>query len=107
MGWRAHGYGHIRLPRITDYWSTQHPPITPNIRDVMSLVRFQQICRYVHLTDNSAHVSHGQPGYDPLFKVRKYLNLITPLESEKNLHEQLAIDEAMIPFKGRLGSSSS
>ena len=75
--------GICRLPRIVDYWSTSHPLITPNIREVMSLVRFQQICRYLHLTDSSAQVPHGQPGYEPLFKVRKYLDLIAPkLESE-------------------------
>ena len=47
---------------------------------------------------------YSQPGYDALFKVRKYSDLITPnLESEYNPHEPLSVDEAMIPFKGRLG----
>ena len=45
----------------------------------------------------------GQPGYDVLFKVRKFLDLIVPLfESEYNTQENVSIDEAMIPFKGRL-----
>jgi len=40
----------------------------------------------------------GQPGY-VLFNVRKFLDLIVPLfESQENV----SIDEAMIPFKGRL-----
>ena len=69
--------GICKLPRIVDYWSTTHPLITPNIRDVMTLVRFEQLCRY--------------------------LDLITPkLESEYNPCENLASDEAMIPFKERL-----
>ena len=81
-----------------------HLLITPTIREVMSLMRFQQICRYLHLTDSSAQVPHGQPGYDPLFKVGKYLDVIAPkLESEYHPHEQVSIDEATIPFKGRLG----
>ena len=43
----------------------------------------------------------GQPGYDVLFKVRKFLDLIVPLfESEYNTQENVSIDEAMIPFKG-------
>jgi len=43
-----------------------------------------------------------QPGY-VLFKVRKFLDLITPLfETEYNTQENVSIDEAMIPFKGRL-----
>ena len=49
-------------------------------------------------------VPHGQPGYDLLYKVRKHLDLVTPkLESEYNPHESMSVDEAMIPFKGRLG----
>lgn len=96
--------GICRLPRIEKYWSTSHPLFTPQLREVMPLVRFQQIYRYLHLADSSAQVPYGQPGYDPLFKVRKYLDLVTPkLESEYNLHEHLSVDEAMIPFKGRLG----
>ena len=96
--------GICRLPRIENYWSTTHPHTTPQLHKVMPIVRFQQICRYLHLADSSTQVPHGQPGYDALFKVRKYLDLITPkLESEYNPHEHLSIDEAMIPFKGRLG----
>jgi len=57
----------------------------------------------LHLNDSDQQVSHGQPGYDALFKVRKLLDLITPrLMSEYHVHEELAVDEAMIPFKGRL-----
>ena len=95
--------GICRLPRLSDYWSTTHPLICPGLPCVMSLVRFQQIFRFLHLNDTDKQVPFGQPGYDPLFKVRKYLDVVTPLlESEYNLHEQLSIDEAMIPFKGRL-----
>ena len=96
--------GVCRLPRIENYWCTSHPLFTPQLREVMPLVRFQQIYRYLHLADSTAQVPHGQPGYDPLFKVRKYLGIITPkLESEYNPHEHMSVDEAMIPFKGRLG----
>ena len=36
-------------------------------------------------------------------KVRKFLDLIVPLfESEYSTQENVSIDEAMIPFKGRL-----
>ena len=70
----------------------------------MPLVRFQQIYRYLHLADSTAQVPYGQPGYDPLFKVRKFPDQVTPkLESEYNPHENMSVDEAMIPFKGRLG----
>ena len=86
------------------YWSTSHPLLTPELRKVMPLRRFQQIWRFLHLNDSSKQVPHGQPGYDPLYKVRPLLDLVSPrLESEYNPHEQVSIDEAMIRFKGKLG----
>ncbi len=85
------------------YWSSTHPLITPNLRIVMSLVRFQQLWRYFHLNNSDTQVARGQPGYDALFKVRPLLDLVSPkLEAEYHPHEHISIDEAMIKFKGRL-----
>ena len=43
------------------------------------------------------------PSHDCLYKVRKLLNLLSPLFlSEYNPREELSIDEAMIPLKGCL-----
>ena len=77
--------GICRLPRIEDYCSKTRPRTTPELSKVMTLVRFQQLCRYQHLNNGTVQVPHGQPGYDPLFKVRKYLDLARPrFESEYN-----------------------
>ena len=95
--------GICKLPHITMYWSKHHF-LTPSLCSIMTLTRFKQIWRYMHLNDSTNFVPHGQPGWDPLFKLRMLLDLVTPrLESEYNVHEQLTVDEAMIPFKGRLG----
>ena len=92
------------LPHLENYWTTAHPLIRPGIAEVMSQKRFEQILHYIHLCDSDLQVPHGQPGYDPRFKVRQFLDILSPqLESEYNPHEQLSIDEAMITFKGRLG----
>ena len=54
----------------------------------------------LHLTDNNNEV---QIGFDKVFKVRKLLDLLCLLfESDFNMHQSCTIDEAMIPFKGRL-----
>ena len=96
--------GICKLPRLSMYWSTTHLLLTPDLKKVMPLLRFQQIWRFFHLNNSSQQVAYGQPGYDPLFKVRSLLDLVCPkLESEYNPHEQLSVDEAMIQFKGRLG----
>ena len=97
--------GLCKLPHLEMYWSTTHPLFTPELRKVMPLVRFQQIWRFLHLNDSSKQVSHGEHGYDALFKVRPLLDLVCPrLESEYNPHEYMSVDEAMIKFKGRLAS---
>ena len=95
--------GIARLPQLELYWSTKHELTRQHIADVMPLVRFQQILRFLHLNDSEKQLTVDQPGYDPLFKVRKLLDIVTPkFESEYNLSESISIDEAMIPFKGRL-----
>ena len=48
-------------------------------------------------------IPSGDHGHDRLFKVRRLLDLVTPkFESEYIPHKQVSVDEAMIPFKGRL-----
>ena len=80
--------GIYRLPRLEMYWSTKHPLINPGLADVFPKVRFEQIFRFIHLNDSDQQVDVGQPGYDVLFKVRKFLHLIVPLfESEYNTGE--------------------
>ncbi len=55
------------------------------------------------MNDNSKQVPYGHNGHDKIFKVRNLLNLLCPLfESEFQMHQSCTIDEAMIPFKGRL-----
>ena len=95
--------GIVVLPRIDMYWSQKHDLLIQPISQVMSRTRFEQISRYLHLYNSAEQVPYGQPGYDPLFKLRKLLGLITPrLQSVYNPHEEMSVDEAMIPFKGRL-----
>ena len=95
--------GICKLPELQMYWSQAYSLLAQPISELMSFNRFQQILRFLHLNDTDEQVSYDQPGYDALFKVRKLLDLITPtLMSEYHVHEELAVDEAMIPFKGRL-----
>ena len=95
--------GVCRLPRLGLYWTTKFPLDVHGVADVMSINLFQQLFRCLHLADNSAQIPVGQPGHDRLFKVRGLLDLLIPkFESEYHIHQECTIDEAMIPFKGRL-----
>ena len=66
---------------------------TPGVSSIMSLVRFEQIFRFLHLANSDLQIPAGEPGYDRLFKVRGLLDIVTPLfESVYNPHEQVTID---------------
>ena len=56
---------------------------------------------FLHLCDSDEVVAR-QPGYDYLFKVRNLLDLLSPCFQSQYTHEELSVDEAMIPFRGRL-----
>ena len=97
--------GIVKLPRLDMYWQVKYPLIaTEGMSSITSRIQFEQIYRFLHLGDSSQQVPAGQPGHDKLFKVRNLLNLVLPkFESEYVMYESVTIDEAMIPFKGRLG----
>ena len=96
--------GIVQLPRLEMYWQTSSQLIsTPSISGVMSRDRFQQIYRFLHFADNSQQPPVGTPGHDKLFKVRVLLDLVThQFETNYAPNQTVTIDEAMIPFKGRL-----
>ena len=92
-----------RLPRLELYWSTKYDLVRQHISDVMPLVRFQQILRFLHTNNSVDQIYADQPGYDPMFKVCKLLDIVTcKFQHEYNVNESISVDEAMIPLKGRL-----
>ena len=97
--------GVVKLHRLILYWQTSNPLISVSgITDVMTRTRFQQIFRFLHLADSSQQIPRGEPGYDKLYKVRKMLDILTgKFKSNYTPSDYVTIDEAMIPFKGRLG----
>jgi hypothetical protein len=61
-----------------------------------------------HLNNNDAKAATGQPGYDPLFKIRPVIDtLTTKFQDVYTLEEQLTINEAICPFRGRIFVSIS
>ena len=65
--------------------------------------RFTLILRFLHLNDNSLYRRRGEPGYDPLFKLRPFIQaLFDNFQSCYVLSRELSIDETMISFDGRL-----
>ena len=91
------------MPHLRLYWTTIYPYTSPDICKIVPLIRFEQIYRFLHLCNSEREIAPGNPGYDYLFKVRNLLDLLSPrFLSQYNTHEELSVNEAMIPFKGRL-----
>lgn len=91
------------LPVTELYWST-HPLFQNDFpSSVMPRIRFQQLMQFLHLNDNSTAKPSGQPGYDPLHKVRPVLdNFMSRCGKYYVPGPRLTVDEAMIKYKGRL-----
>ena len=87
--------GIIKLPILKMCWQNSNEYIgTPGIANVMSKNRFKQFFYFLHLADNTC-----DPGNEKLYKIRCFATLLT--SQFQSLHQQVTIDEAMIPFKGR------
>ena len=91
-----------QLPEIDSYWSTDDRLGVPGVARVMPKRRFKKLCQYFHLSNNQEMPAHDSPDYDPLFKVRSLINMLSQTFKRRyKPHRELSIDEAMIAFKGR------
>ena len=85
------------LPCVEMYWSTDDRLGVPGVKNVMPLKRFKKLEQYLHVVDNNT-----ADGNDRLHKIRPLIDMAnrTFLQSYKP-EKEIAIDEAMVPFKGR------
>lgn len=96
--------GIIHFPSVEDYWVTSWPFSNNTFSDVLKRDRFTLLLRFFHLNDNSQYIPKGQPGHDPLYKIRPFMDtLIQNFQRTYIPGRELSLDESMIGFKGRLG----
>ncbi|KAK3735138.1 hypothetical protein QZH41_000008 [Actinostola sp. cb2023] len=91
------------LPKVADYWSTD--PFLGNeaIRNVMPRNRFQEISQFLHFCDSTQEPARGHANHDRLYKVRPILSAVLQnIQQCYSPTKNIAIDEGMIAFKGRL-----
>ena len=91
-----------RLPALRDYWRCDPAYHYGPIADRIPRDGFFEISRYLHFVDNSEILPPNHPNYDRIWKVRAIVNMVSEtFLCNYNPHMQNAVDEAMIPFKGR------
>ena len=74
----------------------------PFIQNSMPRNAFDFMRRYIHFVDNRDRRKDGEPGYDPLFKVRPVLDAVMDgLRRAWVAGEKITIDESMIKYSGR------
>ena len=59
--------------------------------------------RFLHISNPDTEIAPGDPGYDKLGTVRVLINILKfTFPAEYHMPKDVAVDEAMIPFKGRV-----
>ncbi|KAK3928359.1 PiggyBac transposable element-derived protein 3 [Frankliniella fusca] len=84
--------GVSRLPALTDYWASSTR--IPQVADVMSRKRFQDIHANIHFHNNE------EEGEDRLLKIRPLLNHIRKKCQNVEQECHLSVDERMQKYKG-------
>ena len=91
------------LPNYKLYWQSEWPFTLPAFKGIFIRSRFEKLNQYFHLHDARNNPPKGAPGHDMLCHVRPLLDRVsTACLMEYNPSKENSIDEAMIPFKGRL-----
>ena len=88
---------------LSEYWTTSEVNETPFFKTLMSRDRFWLLMSFFHLANNEDMIKRGQPGHDPLFKLgRVYKNIISRFHQVYIPHQELSLDEGMVPWRGNL-----
>ena len=94
--------GIVKLPDRRMYWA--RATRIDIIANAMTRNRFSEIVAHMHFNDNALQRQPGEDGYDKLYKLRPFLSMVKAnFRSVVEAETYQAIDEMMIPFKGRHG----
>ena len=95
--------GLVTKPNLSSYWSTDPALNSPFFPSIMSRDRFLQILRYLHFADNTQAPRADSADYNKLYKLQPFLDLLIPkFQQVYKPNRQLAIDETLIKFKGKV-----
>jgi hypothetical protein len=93
-----------RLPSVRQYWMRSQPFLYCSlISSIMTLGRWEDIMRCLHLVDNNSIVRDvNDPRFDRIAKTRWLVEMFNKVSKEiYNLEREITVDECVIPYKGR------
>jgi len=89
--------GYHTLPQTKHYWSKDADKGVPIVRESMSRNRFEEIKKYLHVSDNS-----NLDKNDKFAKLRPYFEELNRKFLQFGVFSQkLSVDEQMVPYFGR------
>lgn len=95
--------GLVTKPNLNSYWSTDPVLSSPFFPSLMSWTRFFQILQYLYFADNTCAPPRDSADYNKLYKIQPFLDLVIARFQEVYTPErQLAIDDTLIQFKGKV-----
>ena len=95
--------GHGVRDKLTDYWATLDQLYTPFYGTMMKRDRYLHILRYLHFTDTKNEPDRPDEKFDGLWNIRDLFEILNGTFSKLyNPSENLAIDEVIVFFKGRV-----
>ena len=95
--------GHQVRDRLSDYWGTSDQLYMAFFSSAMKRDRYFHILRFLHFTDNKNEPDRKDDNFDKLWKLRNVFEILnTTFSKFYNPSENLAIDEVIVLFKGRV-----
>lgn len=85
-----------RYPNVRSYWGRH---ALEEIRETMTVLRFEEIRRYIHFCDNTAAPEKENPEYDNLYKIRLLVNHFNEKFLSVPMLSRLCVDEQMCATK--------
>ncbi|XP_068122476.1 piggyBac transposable element-derived protein 4-like [Hyperolius riggenbachi] len=96
--------GLCHKPELHHYWSKDPIHCMPIYSATMPRRRYQMLLSCMHFVNNDEQLPSDDPAYDRLFKLRPLVNHFNKTFQETYIpSQQIAIDESLVPFHGRLG----
>ena len=94
--------GLVEKRELSEYWSTDFVVDTPFFKKYMNRDSFQNILSNLHITDNSKAVPPGEPGFDPLYKIRPFVTLLNKFNIIYSPERDVSYDEVTCGWKSNL-----